>query len=642
MPDAIMPLTLTAASGATPGAPPSVHPTGTPPPDFADLLGKSTSATKLVAAAKPIAEVIGDGADILAPEAPTPPPATTPPAPPVIELPRLTRQERAAPGRNLPPARQPRPNLPSSQDEAAPADRADPAPSIPARPLADTPPAPLPGAPLTPVIEIGATPVAPASPSTTTGAAGMPVAAHNDKALEPTESSVEPFLRCGAAGSDAAYRPLPDGPEDRSARRTTPSRLDEPDMGKSKVQLRQKVHAEVADWPVPSTPNPVTTPASPPAQTVTTDTIAPSGIAVSPSTAAASLAVAGTGTIAIPAAGNATPAAIVSPAVASADAVTLPPAAAASPNAVGPSATATPVIAKATPAALVIPTRPVTAAQIERAALPANEAPATPSFRGPAPGVKTAIAADASPAGKATSAAIGAPAASSQTAASSTVVPAALASDPRVRIETTGQRFVAASTAHRAVVRPSSSAGTAALTPGEPTDRLLRARPNTAFPADPVLAPVIVDTAAPMATRAEASAPALPAVDTQHREWRTQMVERIEHFATADPAPGRETRITLSPDALGEVAVRLRETDRGIEVVVDAVPEARALLAEAAPRLSEMAEARGLRLTLQQPGQQAAGDGSTRQQPRQAPDAPIPNRRAATAASDTPTDERIA
>lgn len=185
--------------------------------------------------------------------------------------------------------------------------------------------------------------------------------------------------------------------------------------------------------------------------------------------------------------------------------------------------------------------------------------------------------------------------------------------------------------------------------PPQATDRLLRARPNTAFtepalPTEPV-ATAMPGPAAPAAATAPAEvspAPAQP-VDTQAREWRTQMLDRIDRFAAAEPAPGRETHIRLSPDALGEVAVRLRETDRGIEVVLDAAPEARALLAEAAPRLTELAESRGLRLTLQQPGTGEGSGDRPQPQPRQQNDAPIPNRRAAPrSAADTPTDERIA
>lgn len=184
----------------------------------------------------------------------------------------------------------------------------------------------------------------------------------------------------------------------------------------------------------------------------------------------------------------------------------------------------------------------------------------------------------------------------------------------------------------------------------EATDRLLRARPNTAFAPGPVTATADASLAAAQtvptqpAAPAQAAASAPPRIDTQAREWRTQMLDRIEHFAAATPAHGRETHIRLSPDALGEVAVRLKETDRGIEVVVDAAPEARALLAEAAPRLTELAESRGLRLTMSQPGAgEGSGDRPQPQQPRQQADAPIPNRRAAhRGAADTPTDERIA
>lgn len=192
--------------------------------------------------------------------------------------------------------------------------------------------------------------------------------------------------------------------------------------------------------------------------------------------------------------------------------------------------------------------------------------------------------------------------------------------------------------------RPAPSASPAAPAVAA-TDRLLRARPNTAFAAEPAAAidaPVAAPPPAPpVADVAATAAPA--AIDTQHRDWRSQMLARIDQFVAADPVPGRETRITLSPDALGEVAVRLRETDRGIEVVLDAAPEARALLAEAAPRLTELAEARGLRLSLQSPGSGNEGGDRPPPPPRQTPDAPIPNRRAAMRAdADTPTDERIA
>ncbi|WP_315763108.1 flagellar hook-length control protein FliK [Sphingomonas sp. Y38-1Y] len=173
----------------------------------------------------------------------------------------------------------------------------------------------------------------------------------------------------------------------------------------------------------------------------------------------------------------------------------------------------------------------------------------------------------------------------------------------------------------------------------EATDRLLRARPNTAFTAEPAPTPLAIEPAAAPA-RTEATTPT--PLDTQHRDWRAQMIDRIETFATADAAPSRETRITLSPDALGEVAVRLVETDRGIEVALDAAtPEARALLAEAAPRLADMAEARGLRLSLQT-GSGDGGAGDHRPAPpRPQPDTPMPNRRPASTA-DAATDDRIA
>lgn len=86
-----------------------------------------------------------------------------------------------------------------------------------------------------------------------------------------------------------------------------------------------------------------------------------------------------------------------------------------------------------------------------------------------------------------------------------------------------------------------------------------------------------------------------PSIDTRRAEWMTQTIERIE--ALRDSPNSRETSIRLSPDALGTVDVSIRHEGDRVHVRFSADnPQARALLAEAQPRLTEIAEARGLRL----------------------------------------------
>lgn len=176
------------------------------------------------------------------------------------------------------------------------------------------------------------------------------------------------------------------------------------------------------------------------------------------------------------------------------------------------------------------------------------------------------------------------------------------------------------------------------------TDRLLRARPNTAFAVELPANVQAVPDAAPVAAQAQVDATATLAsvpIDTSRQEWLTAMIDRIETVMGEDNGMA-ETRIALSPDALGDVEVRLVETDQGIAVTLDAAaPEAKALLSEAAPRLSDMAEARGLRLSAQTMGGDGQG-GQQRTPHRPDADAPLTNRRASNGAAEPSTDERIA
>lgn len=108
-----------------------------------------------------------------------------------------------------------------------------------------------------------------------------------------------------------------------------------------------------------------------------------------------------------------------------------------------------------------------------------------------------------------------------------------------------------------------------------------------------------------------------PVLDTSRADWLQSMIERIGEIRLEGGA--REAQIRLAPDALGTVDIRIEQRDDRIHVTMTAeTSQARALLAEASPRLQDMAEARGLRLT------QSSVDGgqSQNQQRRQGGDAP--------------------
>lgn len=132
-----------------------------------------------------------------------------------------------------------------------------------------------------------------------------------------------------------------------------------------------------------------------------------------------------------------------------------------------------------------------------------------------------------------------------------------------------------------------------------------------------------------------------PMIDTSRAEWMQAMIERIAEMPQVDGK--REAQIRLRPDALGTVEVRIEQRQDRLHVTMNADnPQARQLLAESAPRLHELAEARGLRL-----GQTGIGGGESHDR-RPAPeqqDQPLPLRprpaSAATAESETDTGDDL-
>ncbi len=179
------------------------------------------------------------------------------------------------------------------------------------------------------------------------------------------------------------------------------------------------------------------------------------------------------------------------------------------------------------------------------------------------------------------------------------------------RIESAARTFAAA--IHRAVTADAPEAPTA-----------------TAAPA--TLAPAVLPT--------HAAAP----VDTTHAHWPAKMIERIE--VLRDLADAQDTSIRLVPDALGAIDVSLRRDGDTVQVHMTAEqPQTRQLLAEAAPKLAELAEQRGLKL--QQATAEAGGNAAGQQAPHRhqqqepQPTAPAP-RRAADATSTPDDDARVA
>lgn len=130
-------------------------------------------------------------------------------------------------------------------------------------------------------------------------------------------------------------------------------------------------------------------------------------------------------------------------------------------------------------------------------------------------------------------------------------------------------------------------------------------------------------------------------LDMRRQEWMGQMVDQLE--AMRDASPARETRLSLSPEALGKVDVSIRQDGDRIHVhFATETQAARQLLTEAQPRLSELAEARGVKLGQTSVDGGGAGQGSARDT-QQVPTPQSPAPRAAEAAEATdPTNDRIA
>jgi flagellar hook-length control protein FliK len=134
-----------------------------------------------------------------------------------------------------------------------------------------------------------------------------------------------------------------------------------------------------------------------------------------------------------------------------------------------------------------------------------------------------------------------------------------------------------------------------------------------------------------------------PPLDLSRGDWAGKMVDRIASMR--DAAEAADTRIRLAPENLGNVDVSIRRDGDRLHVHFTAEnPAARQLIAEAAPRLAELAEARGVKL-----GQTSVDGGTGGQQQGQASQSGQPQSRqparpvsAAAHATQSSRDDRVA
>ena len=130
------------------------------------------------------------------------------------------------------------------------------------------------------------------------------------------------------------------------------------------------------------------------------------------------------------------------------------------------------------------------------------------------------------------------------------------------------------------------------------------------------------------------------ALDLTQDSGLQRMIDRIE--VLRDTADAGDTRVRLVPDALGSIDVAVRQEGDRVHVRFTAEQEAtRALIAEAQPRLTELAAARGVRIGETSVSADTAGSGGAAPQPRPAPFVPRSPTRAARE-TEPSTDHRLA
>ena len=136
-------------------------------------------------------------------------------------------------------------------------------------------------------------------------------------------------------------------------------------------------------------------------------------------------------------------------------------------------------------------------------------------------------------------------------------------------------------------------------------------------------------TAAPvLATTGAEQAP----LDMTQAHWPQAMIDRIDRMR--EDAATADTRIQLSPDALGGIAVNLRHEGGATHIHFTAdQAQTATLLADAQPTLARLAEEKGMRLGQTAVDLGQSGAGGERQAPPRRPDPVQPTRPAFAAAT---------
>ena len=128
-------------------------------------------------------------------------------------------------------------------------------------------------------------------------------------------------------------------------------------------------------------------------------------------------------------------------------------------------------------------------------------------------------------------------------------------------------------------------------------------------------------------------------LDMSRDDWAGKMVDRIATLR--DAAEATDTRIRLAPENLGNVEVSIRREGDRLHVHFTAEnPAARQMLAEAAPRLAELADARGVKLGQTSVDAGTGGQHGQSNQPQ--PNQPARPAAAGTSGSQSDRDDRVA
>ena len=177
---------------------------------------------------------------------------------------------------------------------------------------------------------------------------------------------------------------------------------------------------------------------------------------------------------------------------------------------------------------------------------------------------------------------------------------------------------IASGIAVSAVAQPAGQVfATAFAVAGSWRQRGLRDSPDPSGPTLLSSAPTTLDIRERAIVHAAADS-GRAALDLTQDTGLQRMIDRIE--VLRDTADAGDTRVRLVPDALGSIDVAVRQEGDRVHVRFTAEQEAtRALIADAQPRLTELAAARGLRIGDTSVSTDLAGGGGTMPQPRPAP-----------------------